>query len=141
MRDWLATGEVNTYADLVCSACYNVIATVSLGPADGSEPQVLPPVLPPRAEAEDAPTEPEDNALRRVQTINLRRKDETVTATVRGLRGTGENLAAALRDLAHVLERSRASRSRRARRRWPDMGGRAPRRSAAQARWRFRTRT
>jgi len=73
LRDWLATGEVNSYTDLVCSVCYNVIATVSLGPANGSEPQVPPPVLPPRDQPEDAPSEPQDNALRRVYSVNLRR--------------------------------------------------------------------
>ena len=62
LREYLTNGKPHTYIDLVCSVCYNVIATISIGPPDGSPPVDPPLRLPPREETEPEPAEDRDGA-------------------------------------------------------------------------------
>jgi len=48
LREYLADGTPHSYIDLVCANCYNIIATISIGPSDGGPPAQLPLRLPPR---------------------------------------------------------------------------------------------
>jgi hypothetical protein len=105
VREHLTNGTPHSYTDLVCAVCYSVIATISIGPPDGSPP-VQPPIqLPPREETATAEEEP-DSPLRRVKHVDLRREGERIQARIDDLLGTGDKLSDALRDLASAIERS-----------------------------------
>jgi len=38
VREYLTKGSPHTHIDLICSVCYNIIATISIGPPDGTPP-------------------------------------------------------------------------------------------------------
>jgi hypothetical protein len=86
LRDYLTDGAPHSYIDLICAVCHNLIATISIGPADGSPP-VQPPVqLRPREQTEPADAEP-DSPLRRVYTVDLRRQGERIQARIQDIQG------------------------------------------------------
>ena len=105
LREYLADGTPHSYIDLVCANCYNIIATISIGPSDGSPPAQLPLRLPPREET--APRDEElEGPLRRVQQVDLRREGERIQARLAKLVGTGDKLPEAFRSLASSIEQS-----------------------------------
>ena len=106
LRDYLTDGTPHSYIDLVCSACYNVIATISIGPPDGSPPVDTPAACPPPEAVEPELVEEAESPLRRVYQIELVRDGETITASVDDIIGTGAKLPDALRDLARAIEQS-----------------------------------
>lgn len=105
LREYLTNGTPHSYTDLVCAVCCNVIATISIGPSDGSPPVQSPLQVPPR-EQTAPPDEETDSPLRRVQRVDLRRDGEHVEASIDDLKGTGDRLSDALRDLASAIDRS-----------------------------------
>jgi hypothetical protein len=105
LHEYLTNGAPHSYIDLVCADCYNIIATISIGPSDGSPPVQPPLHLPPREQTESADAEP-DSPLRRVYTVDLRREGERIQARIQDIQGTGDKLPDALRDLAGAIERS-----------------------------------
>jgi ribosomal protein S27E len=102
LREYLADGTPHSYIDLVCANCYNIIATISIGPSDGGPPAQLPLRL-----EETAPRDEElEGPLRRVQQVDLRREGERIQARLAELVGTGDKLPEALRSLASSIEQS-----------------------------------
>jgi hypothetical protein len=106
LLEYLKTGATHSYIDVVCSVCFNVIATISIGPSDGTPPVDPPLHLPPAEKVEPEAVEDADSPLRRVHEIDLRREGDIIKASLAGMQGTGVKLADALRDLAGAIERS-----------------------------------
>jgi hypothetical protein len=106
LREYLTSGSPHTYIDLLCSICFNVIATISIGPPDGTPPVDPPLHLPPPETTEPEAVEDPNSPLRRVHQIELRRQGECVKASIDQMEGTGAKLPDALRDLANVIEQS-----------------------------------
>jgi hypothetical protein len=106
LREYLISGRPHSYTDLLCSVCFNVIATISVGPPDGTPP-VDPPLHLPVQEPTPTPSAEESRSpLRRVHEVELRRDGERIQACIDEILGSGNNLPEALRDLANVIERS-----------------------------------
>jgi hypothetical protein len=106
VREYLSNGAPHSYIDLVCAVCFNIIATISIGPPDGSPPVQPPLHLPPPDPAPTPADEAFDSPLRRIHQVRLRRDRDLIVAQADALQGIGDGLPDALRDLAAAIERS-----------------------------------